>query len=178
MDASNQMIFDSRNMGNKWTGSSPRCPLWYHSLVYSKNNCYFVRIGPIHDIDLTCTFRPFFPFLQCIKDRYQYYMIMFNKHLFSNVVIMALNYILFPILVQNLEKCTFLGIYLFSLHQHTATSNIIIQQHSIYINSTQEHWKKELYRGLSYTGEGDRNSDLNFLLLLILSQCTTVTNQC
>ena len=31
----------------------------------------------------------------------------YNTHLFSNFVIMTLNYVLYPILVQNLEKCSF-----------------------------------------------------------------------
>ena len=37
-----------------------RCPLWYHYLVHSKNNSFFVGIGPILDKELTCIFRPVF----------------------------------------------------------------------------------------------------------------------
>ena len=40
------------------TGSSPRCPLWSHSLVHTKINPYFVGIGTICDAELTCKFRP------------------------------------------------------------------------------------------------------------------------
>ena len=43
------------------TWSSPRCPLWSNSLVHSKNNSYFVIIGPIRYVDLTCIFDLFFP---------------------------------------------------------------------------------------------------------------------
>ena len=40
--------------------SSPRCPLRSHYLVHSENNSYFLGIGPIRDVDLTCIFRPLF----------------------------------------------------------------------------------------------------------------------
>ena len=42
------------------TGSIPRCPLWYHSLVHSQKKSYFVGIGPICDVELTYIFRPVF----------------------------------------------------------------------------------------------------------------------
>ena len=54
------------------------CPLRYHSLVHSENNSYFVGIGPIRDIELTCIFQPIFIFVRCIKDRSQYYKIFFK----------------------------------------------------------------------------------------------------
>ena len=99
----------SHNNQQSKTGSSPRCPIWFHYLVNSKNNSYFVGIGPICDIELTCIFWLVFLFVRCIKYRSQYYKIVFNTHLFSDVFIMTLNYVLCPILVQNLEKCTFSG---------------------------------------------------------------------
>ena len=49
----------------------------------------------------------FFPFVRFIEDRYQWYKIIFNTNLFSNVVIMTLNYFLCPISAQNPDKCTF-----------------------------------------------------------------------
>ena len=51
----------------------------------------------------------------------------FNTHLFSNDVIMTLNYVLCHISVQNLENAHFVGIYIYSLHQHTSTINSTIQ---------------------------------------------------
>ena len=36
--------------------SIPRCPLRYNSLVYSGKNSYYVGIGPIVDVELTCKF--------------------------------------------------------------------------------------------------------------------------
>ena len=42
----------------------------------------------------------------------------------------------------------FVGIYLFSLHQLTATSNITIQQHSLYITYTQKTLKDEDLSGV------------------------------
>ena len=32
----------------------------HHSLVHSENNSYFVGIGPIFDVEITCIFRPVF----------------------------------------------------------------------------------------------------------------------
>ena len=55
----------------------------------------------------------FFPFVRFIEDRSQYYKIFFNTHLFSNVVIMTLNYVLYPILVQNPEKMYILKVYIY-----------------------------------------------------------------
>ena len=43
------------------TWSRPRFNLRYNSLVHSKNNDYFVGMGPIRDIELTCIFRPVSP---------------------------------------------------------------------------------------------------------------------
>ena len=51
---------------------------------------------------LTC-----FLLICCIKDGSYYYNINVNTHMFSNVVIMTLNYVLYPILVYNSEKCSF-----------------------------------------------------------------------
>ena len=49
---------------------------------------------------------------------------------------MTLKYVLYPILVHNLEKNHFEALYPFSLHQHTATSNITIRQRSRHITCT------------------------------------------
>ena len=38
--------------------SSPRCLLQSHYMVHSENNSYFVWIGPIRDLELTCIFWP------------------------------------------------------------------------------------------------------------------------
>ena len=52
-------------------------------------------------------------------------------------VIMTLNYVLYPILVQNSEKILSEGLYLFTLHQQTATRNITIWRYSRHITSTE-----------------------------------------
>ena len=43
------------------TGSIPKYPPQYNSMVHSENNLYFLEIGPISDIELTCVFRPVSP---------------------------------------------------------------------------------------------------------------------
>ena len=86
-----------------------------------QKHSYFVGIGPICDVEITCIFWPVPPFVSCIKDRPHYYNINFNIHLFSNVVIMTLTYVLYPILVQNPEKCSFwrfISIYPASTHRN------------------------------------------------------------
>ena len=66
------------------TWSSPRCPLQSHSLLYCKKKSYFFGIGLIPYVDLTCIFRPIFPFVRCIEDRSQYYnMIFYYKYVFK-----------------------------------------------------------------------------------------------
>ena len=51
---------------------------------------------------------------------------------------MILNYVLYPILVQNPENVHLEGLYLFPLHQHTTTSNITIIRQSCYITYTEQ----------------------------------------
>ena len=63
-------------------------------------------------------FNLFFSFVRCIEDRSQYYRIIFNTHLFSNVVIMTLNYVLCPILVHNPENSHFESIYVSPASTH------------------------------------------------------------
>ena len=89
------------------TCSRPRCPLRSYYMVHSEYNYYFLGILPILDVDLTYIFRPVFPFVCFIEDRSQYYKVIFNTYMFSNIVIMTLNYVLCPISVQNSERCTF-----------------------------------------------------------------------
>ena len=72
-------------------------------MVYSENNSFFVGIVPNFDIELIFIFGLFLLFLCWTEDRSQYYKISFDTHLFSNIVIMTLNYVLCAILVQNLE---------------------------------------------------------------------------
>ena len=85
----------------------PRCPLRYHYLVHSKKillcrnrtNSWCRS----HMYILTC-FAPLYVVLKIVISTIRYF---FNARLFSNVVIMTLNYVLCPISVQNPEKCTF-----------------------------------------------------------------------
>ena len=101
-----------------------------------------------------------------------------NIHLFLNVVIMTLNYVLYPILVQNLENVNFEGIYLFTLHKHTETINSTIRLHSHYITSIEKTCNDGDLSGVGrslwgrlwlwFKSSGFRN----------LRQHTTVTNQC
>ena len=74
----------------------------------------------------------------------------------------------------------FEGLYIFPLHQHTATSNITILRHSRYITSTEQTLNGGIYQGSSNSCEGDRDSDLNYLASAIsgykLLQPTSVSN--
>ena len=68
-------------MTNLWsngpmTCSSPRRPLYSHSLVCSEDYLFIVGIGPIRDKNLTCIFfDKFLLFGSSIEDRYIYYKI-------------------------------------------------------------------------------------------------------
>ena len=84
------------------TGSSRRFPLQYHYLVHSKNNSYFVGIGPIRDIELICIFDLFF-LVSWIEDRSNYYKINFRFTSVFNFLIITFDYYLFHVLVQNME---------------------------------------------------------------------------
>ena len=118
--------------------SSPRCPLRSHYLVHSKNNSFIVGIGPICDVELTCIFRPVFPFVCCIEDRFQYYNINFQ---YTSIIKCCYHDIEFfcalfwCIIWKNVH---FEVLYLFPLHKHTATSNITIRQHSRRVTSTEK----------------------------------------
>ena len=57
--------------------------------------------------------------------------------MFSNVVIMILNYVLYPILVQNPENCHFEVLHIFLLPKHTATRKSTIRKSSRCITSTE-----------------------------------------
>ena len=70
----------------------------------------------------------------------------------------------------------FEGIYIFTLHQHTATSNITIRQQSFYITSKKKALKYRIYQGSDNRCEGYRDSGLNRLASVIIRQYTTVTN--
>ena len=96
---------------------------------------------------------------------------------------MTLDYVLCLILVQNLEKSHFVGIYLFfpaSTHsdnqQHHSTTPF--DDTPFISNPHSKHLKTDLYQGSADFGEGGRDSDLNRLASVFLRQCTTVTNQC
>ena len=161
------------------TWSRPSFPLWYHYLVHSENNSYFVVIVPICDVEHTCIFWPVFSFVHCIKDRYQYYTMIFITHLFSNVVIMTLNYVLCPILVKNLEKCTFWR-YIYISHASTHSDD---QQHhlttlQLYHLHTENIEVCGSIRGRTIVAKGYCDSDLIRLDSVIIRQYTTVTNQC
>ena len=84
----------------------PRCPLRSHLLVHGKK-IYSVGIGPICDVNITYIFDLSPPFVRCIKDRFQYYDLFWNTHMFSNIVIVTLNYVSWLIFLQILGKCTF-----------------------------------------------------------------------
>ena len=99
-------------------------------------------------------------------------------HLFSNVVIMTLNYVLCPILVQNPENVHFEGIYLFPVHQHTATSNSTIRWHSCYFTSTQQTLKDGALSGVGWLLWGRSWPWFKFYGFRNIRQYTTVNNQC
>ena len=89
------------------TGRSPDQDAPFDLILWYIEKTYFFGIVPICDVEITCIFRPVFTFVRCIEDMSHYYNIIFNTHLFSNVAIMTLDYVLCPILVQNLEKFIF-----------------------------------------------------------------------
>ena len=90
-----------------WTWSSPRHPLRSHYLVHNekillcrnRTNSWCRA----HIYISTC----FFPLYVVSKIGLINIRYFSNTHLFPNVVIMTLNYVLCPILVQNPGKCTF-----------------------------------------------------------------------
>ena len=73
-----------RQRTREWwkTWSTPRCPLRSHYLVHRKKNSYFLGIGPILDVELTCMFRPIFLIVYCTENRYQDY----NKKTYTSVL--------------------------------------------------------------------------------------------
>ena len=86
-----------------------------------------------------------------------------NAHLFSNVVIMTLNYVLYPILMQISKKYLFWRFI--SIHPASTHSN---EQHrhvtTLPLISSSDHLKTGLYQGSADRCEGDRNFDLICLL--------------
>ena len=108
---------------------------------------------------------------------YQYYKIKFQYTSVFNFLIMTLNYVLYPIFVQNTEKVHFEGLYLFPLHQHTVTYNSTIWRHSRYITSVDRKLNKGALSGVSQLLWG--RSWLLFKLsgFSNIRQYTTVTNQ-
>ena len=85
------------------TGSSPRCPLKYHSLVCIKNYLFCVGIGPISDIELICIFWIVFCLYVIFKTGISTIRSFFDTHLFSTIVIMTFDYNVFCVSVQNLK---------------------------------------------------------------------------
>ena len=105
-------------------GSSPTFPLRSHSLVHSKNNSHFVGIGPICDIESTCIFCPIFSLCNLYI---RYVSLLLNKFLIHICYQMLLSWhwimfcVLFWCRIWNNAHCV--GIYIYSLHQHTAPIN-------------------------------------------------------
>ena len=122
-------------LGDFMTWSRPRCPLRYHSLVHSKKIVFFRNRTNswcrAHMYIWTC----FSPLCVLSKIGISTIIYILNTHMFSNIVIMTLNYFMSTILVQNLGNVYIEGVYLFPLHQHTVSSNSTIQLHSRYITS-------------------------------------------
>ena len=77
------------------TWSSPRFTPISHSLVQSEHNSYFVGICRAHIYSLTC-FLPLYVVLNVDLITTKKFL---DTNLFSNVAIMTLNYVLYPILV-------------------------------------------------------------------------------
>ena len=102
-----------------WTWSSPRHPLRSHYLVHNekillcrnRTNSWCRA----HMYISTC----FFPLYVVSKIGLSTIIEFFNTHLFSNVVIISLNYVFCPILVQDPEEwtfCWYISISLVSTH--------------------------------------------------------------
>ena len=123
------------------TWYSPRCPLRYHSLVHRKNNPYFVEIWPICDKYLTYIFDLFLPLYVVPKIGLSTIRLFLIRIYFQ--MLQPWHWIIFFALFwyRICENAHFIVIYLFSLHWHTAISNITIKQHSRSITSTQQTLK-------------------------------------
>ena len=94
--------------------------------------------------------------------------------MFSNVVIMTLNYVLYPILVQNSEKMFILKVYIYLPCIETQRREKAPFDETPVISSS-DHRKKGLYQGSADCCEGDRNSGL--ICLLQKSQAIHYCNQ-
>ena len=112
------------------TGSSPRCSLWFHSLMHSQKSLLYRN-------RTNSWYRTHMYFLTCFFPLYVASKISFNTHLFSYVVIMTLNYDVCPIPVQNMESCTFcrnISIFPASAHSgkqhHNLTTLPLYQTHT------------------------------------------------
>ena len=89
------------------TCSRPRWPLRSHSMVHSEKILLFwnrTNSWCRSHMYISTYFPPLYVVLKIGLSTITY---IFNIHLFSNVVIMTLNYVLYPILVQNSKKCSF-----------------------------------------------------------------------
>ena len=76
------------------------------------------------------------------------------------------------------NNVNFVGIYLFSLHQHIAPSNITIRIHLLFISPKQRTLKDGALLGSSNHGNGDIESNINSLDSGNLNQYITLPSQC
>ena len=157
------------------TGSSPRRPLRSHYLVHGEKNSYFVRMGPIRDVELSCKYLTIFPPM-CIVSKIGLSTItqICNTHHFSNVVIMILGYFLYPIFGEEDEIMFIYKVFIYlpcinTQQQTTATFYIT------HVISSSDHQTPRLYQGSANPCEGYRNS--NIISLLQPSQTIHYCNQ-
>ena len=153
--------------------SSPRCPLQYHSLVHSENNSYFLGIGPIHYVDLTCIFRLFFPFYVVPKiglSTITYFLIYICFQM-----LLSWHWIMFCTLFWcRIWKMIILKAFIYLPCINTQWRAIAPFEENSFISS-RDNQKTGLYQGSADRCEGYRNSDL--IRLIQKSQAINYCNQ-
>ena len=135
------------------TWSSPICLIWYHYWVHSKKKTYFLEIGPIRYVKLTCIFLPFLSLY--VVSKIGLGTIYFLIHTCFQML-SSWNWIMFCALFWCIirKNVYFEVIYLFPLHQHTATINSTIRQHSCYITYIQQTLKDRSISGFGKSLRG------------------------
>ena len=102
----------------------------------------------------------------------------FNTYLFSNVLIMTLNYVC-DLFWCRIRKMYILKVYIFFPCINTQQQSKEPFYYTPVISPPhRKQWKTGLYQGSANRCEGYCDSDLNRLAEVILSQYTTVTNRC
>ena len=161
-----------------WCGPAQYFP-FYLILCYIAKHSYFVGIGPICYIELTCILTPPPPLSIGSNIGLKTMRYFFNAHIFQMLLSwhLIMFYALFGAEYGKCTVCIYIYIYITCINtQRKATAPF---DNNLFVSPPHsKHWKTEIYRLLADRGEGDRDFDLNCLDSVILRQYNTVTNQC